>query len=903
MSLLSSADIFRWDTGQVIAGTQGITPGPGVRLDNRHLPYANLKDLDLHGASFWSANLSFADLGGSNLANAFLDGATLASANLAGTDLANTYINGSLASANLAGANLTNATFQGAAFANANLAGANLTGARFDHRSRFTGANLAGAIVTGADFSVATASGFTKEQLYSTASYQQKNLQGIGLSEYILGLAAQSNLADWDFNHQNLTNAIFEKAMLTRANFTGANLTNASFYLATMTDANLAGAMVTGADFSATIGFSKEQLYSTASYQQKNLQRIGLGGDGHLLGIQRDLTGWDFSGQDLTGARLRLATLTDANLTGAIVTGASFEGTTSRGFTKEQLHSTASYQQKSLQGILLGDNDLTNWDLSGQDLTGAYFGGSRLTNTSLAGAMIARASFDGTTSRGFTKEQLYSTASYQQRNLQHTAFSSNDLSGWNFSGQDLTGASFFYSTLASADLAGANVLGAGFYSTTSRGFTKEQLYSTASYEQSNLQGIALGDNDLTGWNFRGQDLTGADLASANLTDANLSNANLTNAKLDFSSLTDADLSGAIVTGASFDHGYFGHSSDDIGSLTKEQLYSTASYQQKNLKGVRLLRNNLREWDLHNQDLSGVIFGIGGLEGGSDLTGANFANANLTDASFGGTNLTGANLAGAIVIGAGFYGPILRGFTKEQLYSTASYQQKNLQGISLGGNDLTGWDLSGQDLRGGDVHLGTDAMLRNAILAFGAVDGLDLSGGEQLIVRNYRGSPDGDSIPITIYHRMTMGEIGTLTAVLDDKEWGSTIAFQPGIPVTLGGTLELSFAPDVDLPSQVGRSIRLFNWSGVTPTGTFALKSQYMWDVSHVYTTGEVTLLAIPEPMSNIQLIFSAVMAMTFVRNRRNCWTSQLHNGRLTARIKDGFDLHLAAVPAVRGVLF
>ena len=42
-----------------------------------------------------------------------------------------------------------------------------------------------------------------------------------------------------------------------------------------------------------------------------------------------------------------------------------------------------------------------------------------------------------------------------------------------------------------------------------------------------------------------------------------------------------------------------------------------------------------------------------------------------------------------------------GFTKEQLYSTASYQQRNLRGIGLRGNDLTGWDFSGQDLTGAD----------------------------------------------------------------------------------------------------------------------------------------------------------------------------------------------------------
>ena len=87
--------------------------------------------------------------------------------------------------------------------------------------------------------------------------------------------------------------------------------------------------------------------------------------------------------------------------------------------------------------------------------------------------------------------------------------SGNDLSGWDFSGQDLTGANFAASTLTNANLAGAMVTGASFAEHID-GFTKEQLYSTASYQQRNLRGIGLSDNDLTGWDFSGQDLTGAD---------------------------------------------------------------------------------------------------------------------------------------------------------------------------------------------------------------------------------------------------------------------------------------------------------------------------------------------------------------------------------------------------------
>ena len=93
----------------------------------------------------------------------------------------------------------------------------------------------------------------------------------------------------------------------------------------------------------------------------------------------------------------------------------------------------------------------------------------------------------------------------------------------------------------------------------------------------------------------------------------------------------------------------------------------------------------------------------------------------------------------------------------------------------------------------------------------------------------------------------MGPGGTLRMVFEADAWDSTISFAPGIPVTLGGTLELTFAADVNLASQVGRTFDLFDWTGVNPTGAFAVSSPYAWDLSNLYTTGEVTLTAVPEP--------------------------------------------------------
>jgi uncharacterized protein YjbI with pentapeptide repeats len=102
------ADIFRWDNGQLIPGTEAITPGPGVQLNDRQLIYASVGSTDLSNANFSNSNLT----------NAYL------------------------------------------------------------HESTLTGANLSGAVVKWAGFGDTTSRGFTKEQLYSTASYQARNLQG-----------------------------------------------------------------------------------------------------------------------------------------------------------------------------------------------------------------------------------------------------------------------------------------------------------------------------------------------------------------------------------------------------------------------------------------------------------------------------------------------------------------------------------------------------------------------------------------------------------------------------------------------------------------------------------------------------------------------------------------------------
>ena len=68
----------------------------------------------------------------------------------------------------------------------------------------------------------------------------------------------------------------------------------------------------------------------------------------------------DFSEANLTGVGLSDAVLANSDLSDAIIVGAGFSGTTRLGFTREQFYSTASYRDRDLKGINLGENDLDN---------------------------------------------------------------------------------------------------------------------------------------------------------------------------------------------------------------------------------------------------------------------------------------------------------------------------------------------------------------------------------------------------------------------------------------------------------------------------------------------------------------------------------------------------------------
>jgi uncharacterized protein YjbI with pentapeptide repeats len=711
------ADIYRWDNGQVIPGTEGTNPAPGVILSQHELEYAALSEFDLTGAQLDRTNLGFAVLYDSNLTNA-----------------------------NLAGANLSDADF---------------------HDAVLTGAHLNDAIIQRADFS-SDYSWLSKEQLYSTASYKEKNLAGIALrrnkmpdwsfaGQNLTGADLRHSFIHGDLSGANLTMADLNSAWLQGANLREADLSNANLSQAHLDAADMTDAVVNGANFHSVAdqfdSLTKEQIYSTASYKSRNLAGIRL--------TECELNGWDFHGQDLTNARFSSSFLYEANFRGANLYGANFRGARFRNtvfedadirfawwgntfdFTREILYSTASYKAKDLQGIQMQQTSVEAWDLRGQNLTDADFTAARLTGSRFNEAVILGTSFSATQ---LTKEQLYSTASYKAKQLMGIRLSSNDLTNWNLEGQDLTDASFTGSEFNNVNLTNSVISDAGFNGTTDHGFTAQHLYSTASYKSKSLGAISLGENDLTGWDFSGQDLIGSYFRLA--------------------MLADADFTDALIAGANFN-------GTTPGGFTAQQLYTTASYRARLLDEVRLEGNDMAGWDFRNQYLANASFNS-----------SYFENA----------------------------------------------------------------DFSLADLRGTAGIAVTSVITSNAILPNGTVQGLSLASGDQFVVRNYHGdpnrrfSPPVPPTPVIVADSVIVNDGSIWTLVFDDTVWDSSISFEENIPVQLGGTLELTFTPDVDVLSQVGRTFHIFDWTGVEPTGAFTVASPYPWDLSELYTSGEITFL-------------------------------------------------------------
>ncbi|MFC1758875.1 pentapeptide repeat-containing protein [Planctomycetota bacterium] len=356
-----------------------------------------------------------------------------------------------------------------------------------------------------------------------------------------------------------------------------------------------------------------------------------------------------------------------------------------------------------------------------------------------------------------------------------------DLSETDFSNSDLSNARIFLADLTGADFTDALI---PFSFIQNSGFTLEHLYSTRSYKERNLPGLQLRYMEFPGVDFSEQNLRHLNVIVTDLTGADFTGANLTSADLTTSVVEDAVFAGAIIEGA------------QLPAITRQQLYSTASYIQKRLPAVSLESIDLSGWDFSDQSMAGASLQW------TQLRGTDFSRANL--------------------------------------------QQSTLRFADLSGVTMTEANLDAADFR-----MSTGAIpenigsVRNAIMPDGTIDGLKLTDGDQLVVRRPR--PDG--IPtVTVADQFTVSDGGTIefTTVpgfAEKRLLNTKLAVLPETSISLGGTLRIR-SSFYSQRQKLGSKYDLFDWNRNLAADNRFSKIELpagRWDLEDLYVGGSITL--------------------------------------------------------------
>ncbi len=337
---------------------------------------------------------------------------------------------------------------------------------------------------------------------------------------------------------------------------------------------------------------------------------LGAGAKGLVAGpgmnaAGRDLRGSEFITQDLSGAVFDGCNLYGVRIDGCILKGVSFRG-----------------------AIFAGAHVEVNATDEGADFTDATINGvSRVWQSK--GNAFSLYGMD------LTPQQLMSTWSYRNKDLRQCAirasypYPSREVASFHFRGADLREATL-RGNCFKCDFTNARIDGAFFDDDS---ITFEQLASTWDFRKRRLRvrlfsSAKPGATSTRKWDFSQINLVGSDIS-------------FRASEVDF---TDATINDCTIRNG----------------LTTAHLYSTRSYQEGNLRGLRVMD--------------------------SDLSGCDLSGINLTDCLFSHCKFTGAKFQDAVITGAlivtdkrieesGW-------LTLEQIKSTWNYKHGHMKGIRV-----------------------------------------------------------------------------------------------------------------------------------------------------------------------------------------------------------------------------
>ncbi len=246
-----------------------------------------------------------------------------------------------------------------------------------------------------------------------------------------------------------------------------------------------------------------------------------------------------------------------------------------------------------------------------------------------------------------------------------------------------------------------------------------------------------------------------------------------------------------------------------------------------------------------------------------MTEWNFSNHDLTDTNFRYATLNNTDFTNAILSNAYFYYATL---------TNANFTNAKLSNAYLRQTTLTDANFTNTDLRGAvGTYLSQLTLTQNMIHPDAHVEGLILTAGQSMRLWDYNNTDHPQLMHILIEDELTLDPTSTLTMIFEDDQWGSTLTFGRAIPVSLAGTLELLLDPTLDPASLLGTTFDLFDWDNITLTTTFdylATSPNLTWDTSLLYTTGQVTLTAIPEPTTLTLITLTSLAALNPRRKQR-----------------------------------